>query len=204
MTKRNLATIPAGRGCAVALRAGQRLRVITPRGTQVVDLWAFASPGTDEFLSMAHCREVLQKIVFGPGDTLITNRYRPILRILADTSPGDHDTLIAACNPAMYARAGCDDDHTSCAGNLDAALAAFGLAAPVTPSPWNLFMRAPVIDGARITYQRPRARPGDYVELAVEIDCLVAFSACPDDVYPTNGGDGAPTDARFMVLDGRR
>jgi len=31
---------------------------------------------------------------------------------------------------------------------------------------------------------------------------VVAFSACPDDVYPTNGGDGAPTDAGFMVLDG--
>ncbi len=43
--------------------------------------------------------------------------------------------------------------------------------------------------------------PGDYVELRAEIDCVVAFSACPDDVYRTNGGDGTPADAHFAIFD---
>jgi uncharacterized protein YcgI (DUF1989 family) len=29
------------------------------------------------------------------------------------------------------------------------------------------------------------------------MDCLMVFSACPDDVYPTNGGDGSPCDVHL-------
>ena len=32
------------------------------------------------------------------GDKMITNRRRPILTLIADTSPGRHDTLIAPCD----------------------------------------------------------------------------------------------------------
>ena len=35
-------TVPAGRGLAVALAQGARLRVVNTPGTQVVDTWAFA------------------------------------------------------------------------------------------------------------------------------------------------------------------
>jgi uncharacterized protein len=193
-------TIPAGRGLGVALAHGRRLRVVNTTGTQVVDTWVFPDDDPAAWLSLEHCREVLQRIVFEPGDTLIDNRYRPLLTIAADTSPGGHDTLIAACSAAMYARSGHGEDHANCADNLAAALAAHGRDLPFTPAPWNLFMLAPVSDGRRIDYVRPTSRPGDYVELRAEADCLMVFSACPDDVYPTNGGDGTPRDAHVEVL----
>jgi hypothetical protein len=101
----------------------------------------------------------------------------------------------------MYARSGHAEDHANCADNLAAALAAHGRDLPFTPAPWNLFMLAPVSDGRRIDFVRPTSRPGDYVELRAETDCLMVFSACPDDVYPTNGGDGTPRDAHVEVLD---
>ena len=75
-------------------------------------------------------------------------------------------------------------------------------ALPFTPAPWNLFMLAPVVDGRRIDYVRPTSKPGDCVELKALTDCLMAFSACPDDVYPTNGGDGTPQDAHVELLGG--
>ncbi len=193
-------TIPARQGLAVPLAAGQGLRVINSSGTQVVDTWAFPDGDPAAFLSLEHCREVLQRIVFEPGDTLIDNRYRPLVTIAADTSPGGHDTLIAACSRAMYVHAGAGDDHANCADNLTAALAQHGRTMPFTPSPWNLFMLAPVKDGRTIDYVRPTSAPGDYVEVTAETDCLMAFSACPDDVYPTNGGDGTPQDAHVEVL----
>ncbi len=62
-------------------------------------------------------------------------------------------------------------------------------------------MLAPVLDGGHIEFRRPESRPGDYVEVAAEIDCVVVFSACPDDVYPTNGGDGRAVDAHFTIFD---
>jgi uncharacterized protein YcgI (DUF1989 family) len=194
--------VPAGEGRAVRLAAGARLSVVNIHGTQVVDTWAFplapdrASP---EFLSMEHCREVLKKIVFEPGDVLITNRYRPILTILADTSPGGHDTLIAACSDGMYTHVGRPPGHRNCSDNLRAALASHGMALPFTPSPWNLFMIAAVIDGRAIDYRRPVSKPGDAVTVRAEMDCVLAVSACPDDVYPTNGGDGTPRDVLLRI-----
>ena len=192
--------VKAGAGLAVPLSAGQRLRVINTPGTQVVDTWALAANDPAEYLSMEHCREVIQRIVFEPGDVLITNRYRPILKVTADTSPGGHDTLIAACSEPMYRRAGAAPGHANCAGNLAAALAAQGLQLPFTPQPWNLFMIARVPDGRTIAYQRPLSRPGDHVEVEAQMDCIMVFSSCPDDVYPTNGGDGQPRDVDVDVI----
>lgn len=192
--------VPAGEGIAVPVAAGQHIRVVNTHGTQVVDTWAFLKADLTECLSMEHCREILQKIFFQPGDQLVTNRYRPILTILADTSPGGHDTLIAACSSEMYAHMGHGGTHANCADNLIAAVKPFGIPIGLVPSPWNLFMLAPVTPSGRIKYLRPRSKPGNYVELRAENDCVVAFSACPDDVYPTNGGDGEPRDIHVVIL----
>jgi uncharacterized protein YcgI (DUF1989 family) len=192
--------IPAGRGLAIQLRAGELARIVNPTGTQVVDMWAVASDAVGEFLSMEHCREVLERIYFEVGDVLLTNRYRPVLTIVEDTSPGRHDTLIAACSTQMYERVG-TAGHRNCADNFAAALESAGVPPfPFVPSPWNLFMSAPVTEAGTISYERPSSRPGDHVEVRAELDCTLICSACPDDHYPTNGGDGTPTDAQIVTL----
>jgi len=38
------------------------------------------------------------------------------------------------------------------------------------------------------------------VSLRAEIDCIVAFSACPQDMLPVNGLAMRPTEAHFEVL----
>jgi uncharacterized protein YcgI (DUF1989 family) len=38
------------------------------------------------------------------------------------------------------------------------------------------------------------------VSLRAEADCIVAFSACPQDIVPINGLALRPTEARFEVL----
>jgi len=42
-------------------------------------------------------------------------------------------------------------------------------------------------------------KPGDYVVLRAEIDCVVAMSACPQDILPINGQGVKPTEAHFEV-----
>ena len=64
---------------------------------------------------------------------LLTNRRRPILTLLEDTSPGVHDTLIAACDPFRY-RPRLTDYHDNCADNLRMAMEAIG-ARPEVPQP---------------------------------------------------------------------
>jgi len=39
------------------------------------------------------------------------------------------------------------------------------------------------------------------VALRAEMDCVVAFSACPQDLLPINGLAMRPTEAHFEVLD---
>lgn len=196
--------IPAGHGVALPLREGQIVRVVNTSGTQVVDTWAFG-PDDGEFLSLEHTRELLQRAAFGVGDRLVSNRYRPLLHVLEDTSPGDHDTLIAPCSREMYARMGAPADHRSCTDNLHEALAAVGRRTATVPSPWNLFMRVPIAADGTLEFLRPEPWPGGAVTLRAEADLVLVCSACPDDLYPTNGGDGRPQDAHLeLMASGRR
>jgi uncharacterized protein len=52
-----------------------------------------------------------------------------------------------------------------------------------------------------VTFGPPVSRSNDYVDLRAEIDCIVAFSACPQDIVPINGVDRKPTDFDFVVLE---
>ena len=192
--------IPARRGKAVRLLAGQAVRVVNTYGQQVVDTWAFAAADIGEFMSMEHTRIAIARIIPRVGDALVTNRRRPILRLVEDTSGGIHDTLVAACDRWRYELLGCPTYHDNCTDNLAAALGELGFAPPETPSPLNLFMNIPVIDGNAIDVLPPVSTPGSYVVLRAEMDCLVAFSACPQDMVPINGAAMTPTAAHFEVL----
>jgi uncharacterized protein YcgI (DUF1989 family) len=174
--------------------------VINTHGQQVVDTWAFARADLREFMSMEHTRAALARIMPRAGDVLVTNHRRPILTFTADTSPGIHDTLVAACDRYRYELLGCTSYHENCTDNLAAALGSLGLESGVTPSPLNLFMNIPVSDGVSISFEPPVCKPGDYVELRAEMDCVLAFSACPQDIVPINGTACSPTDFEFEIM----
>ena len=194
-------TIPARKGKAAFTTRGQIIKVINTHGQQVVDTWAFNRADLTEFMSMEHTRAKLLKIIPAPGDTMLTNYRRPILTFVEDNSGGIHDTLMAACDRYRYEGLGVKGFHDSCTDNLAAGLEALGLKPPETPSPLNLFMNIPVIDGDRVEIRPPVSTPGSYVSLRAELDCIVAFSACPQDVVPINGLALRPTEAHFEVLD---
>src|ERR1700693_4594068 len=139
-----LIEIPARRGKATRLTRGQSVRVINTTGQQVVDTWAFRADDLAEFMSMEHSRVAIGRIIPGLGDTLVTNRRRPILTLTADTSGGIHDTLFAACDRWRYEQLGGVGYHDNCTDNLAAALKELGLVPPETPAPLNLFMNIPV------------------------------------------------------------
>src|SRR5438105_1238289 len=196
-----LIEIPARRGKAARLRRGQTVRVVNTRGQQVVDTWAFRADDLGEFMSMEHSRVAIGRIIPGTGDTLLTNKRRPILTLAEDTSGGIHDTLFAACDRWRYELLGVAGYHDNCTDNLAAALAEFGFKPAETPAPLNLFMNIPVIDGNRVEIRPPVSTQGSHVSLYAEADCIIAFSACPQDIVPVNGLALQPTEAHFAVLD---
>jgi uncharacterized protein YcgI (DUF1989 family) len=187
-------TIPAGQGRAFRLGAGQRMRVATAEGGQVVDTWALALPDLDERMSMEHTRARLLVLSPRAGDDLFSDRRRPILRLVEDTSPGVHDTLIAACDQERYTQLGHPDPHRNCADNFRAALTELGYVAPPVPAPLNMFMAIPVAGDGTLSFQPSPARPGDAVTLEAVRDVVVVLSACPQDLVPINGAAMRPTD----------
>jgi uncharacterized protein YcgI (DUF1989 family) len=231
-------TIPARSSVAVRLDKTQRLTVINTHGTQVVDFWAFVLPEPESLsttrthttttplpihLSMSHTRASTLHLSPLPGDTLVTNLREPILQLISDSTPGVHDTLIAACDRARYrqliSNAAEADQHANCVDNLHAAIArdtgsayafqpATTTAVATAPDPLNLFMNIPVTPltlipdvpvsgGAQLSFEPPRCGPGANVVFEAVVDCLVVMSACPQDRVKVN--NMAPTEAHFIV-----
>ena len=192
-------SIPACSAAAIRLRAGDSLTIINTFGQQVVDLWAFRGDEPAEFLSMEHCRSCLEKLHFTRGDTLFSNRRRPMLEIVEDTSPGIHDSLLSACDEQRYRLLGVTGYHANCADNLRDACAAASLRIAGIPSPWNLFENV-VLDEGRLRIEPPRSRPGDYVRLRACFASMIVLSACPMDVVPTNGADRTPRGIEYRII----
>ena len=192
-----LVRIPARQGAAVKLAAGMTIKVVNTHGHQVVDTWAFNQEDIGEWMSMEHSRASMLTLAPKVGDTLLTNRRRAILTLIEDTTPGVHDTLIAACDRHRYRQLGVVGHHDNCTDNLAAALGSLGLHTERTPCPLNLFMNVPVHEDGRLEFAPPVSQPGGYVTLRAEIDVIVVMSACPQDVTEVNGM--TPTDAHYSV-----
>ena len=117
-----------------------------------------------------------------------------------DTSRGDHDTLMAACDSERYILLGVKEYHDNCTDNLFAAMQGLGLDAAGMPEPAQPVHEHPVDADGRLSFDPPTSKPGDYVTLRAELDCIVAMSACPQDILPINGEAGKPTEAHYEIL----
>lgn len=191
--------VPARCGVAVRLAAGQRLAVINTHGTQVGDFWAFSAIDPGEYLSLEHIHVDLQSIFPKTGDRLITNRRRAILHFEEDTSPGVHDTVIAACDTYRYQQLGCTEYHDNCTDNLRMALIAIGERAPAIPAPFNLWMNIPVAADGGVGFLPTVAAPGDRVVFRAAMATIAVISACPQDMSTINGPNGEVMDLAFEV-----
>ena len=180
--------IPAREGRAVRMSAGDRVRVIDPEGGQVADVFAFCADDVSEYHSAQHTRAVVDRLFPLPGEQFVTNRRRPILTLEEDNTPGIHDMLIAACDPARYEGLGVEGWHASCEENLHRALETLG-ARPIprfAPQPINLFMNTPARADGTIEWLPAETKAGDHVLLRAELDLIVAVSACPQDIVAIN------------------
>ena len=191
--------VPAREGRAVRLARGESLTLVNTHGTQVCDLWAFSAANLAEFLSWEHARGRARP--HRPAGRRRPRHQPPPADPDPDedTSPGVHDTLIAACDLFRYLGLGVADYHDNCSDNLRMALAAIGERAPEVPQPFNVWMNIPVGPDGAIAFLPTVSKPGDRLTLRAEIDCIVVMSACPQDMVPINGPDMRPVELHFEV-----
>jgi uncharacterized protein YcgI (DUF1989 family) len=182
---------------------------------------ANAAASAPEYMSMCHCRASLLKVTPAIGDVMVSQKRAPMIKIIEDTTPGVHDTLIAACDRWRYSELGVTGYHESCTDNFWDAVHALSSSPDLTqeeqdsltslesklggkiPDPFNLFMNIPITqegEGAKrgVSFEAPVTKEGDYIVLEALRDVVVVMSACPQDVLTINGGK--PVDAHFQVL----
>lgn len=166
-----------------------------------------------EYMSMMHTRATTLHLSPRVGDTLMSNVRAPLLTVVEDTSPGVHDTLIAACDPQRYKELGAEkwEEHGSCAENCVLALKEMNERSGLTgkraigsdvtvntvPAPLNLFMNIPWTQSGEVSFEPPKTKRGDYIKLRAERDVVVVMSACPQDLLSINGPK--PMVAHFVV-----
>ena len=182
-------------GCSVT--TGTTVRVVNPRGHQVVDLWAFVQSDPTQYLSMAHNRTAHYSTRFQAGHVLVSNRFKKLLRFIEDTTDGFHDSFHAACSVQSYAHFGSDQQHPNCEDNLQKALHEAGIAIQITPPPWNLFEKSFVDEDGLIHDGTTSAKASDYVELHAECDLLMVVSACRSTIGNIQGGN--PAGAQILL-----
>jgi uncharacterized protein YcgI (DUF1989 family) len=193
--------VPGGRARGVGVKAADTVRVVNTHGTQVVDFWAVRADRPEIAMSMQHSRIRWRNLRPRPGDEMLDEERATMLTLVDDTSPGVHDTVIAACDPFRYEQLGAAPGHRSCCVNFAEALAEMSIvrSGPV-PAPLNLFMNIPWDLDGNITFEPTVSAPGDSVLFRAEVDVVVIASACPMDIVPINGpGGGTPVDVELRL-----
>ncbi|HEV8676917.1 MAG TPA: urea carboxylase-associated family protein [Methylomirabilota bacterium] len=190
--------IPARTGAGFRVAAGEFVQVLDVSGQQCADFFAFSAADPTEYLSATHTRVAVDRLFPQVSQSFFSDRRRPLLQLEEDRSPGIHDMLFAACDPARYAQYGVEG-HPSCAENLRTALGKLGVEVCHVPQPVNFFMNVAVRLDGRCEFGPPQTNPGDFVLLRAFLDCLVVVSACPQEWNPAANYHPSDLLARVLV-----
>ncbi len=188
--------LPARTGTALEVRKGQVFRVIDVEGQQVGDFVCFRLGDPMQYFSQSQTRKINRSILLSTGGRLCSNLCDTMFTIGED-KVGRHDILYSPCGPHDYRILYDAPDHPSCRENMNQALAHYGIQPHQLPPVFNIFMNTSIGSDGELICLEPTSKPGDYVDLHAETDCLVAISACPQDLTPCNAG--RPTDLILEV-----
>ncbi|MHB8489402.1 MAG: DUF1989 domain-containing protein [Candidatus Dormibacteria bacterium] len=186
-------TVAPKDGLAVPVKRGQHLRVIDLEGRQVVDTAFFNLDNLRERLSTSYSRtRYIPKpgTSYAPrdklmeGDILLSTICRPMMTIVEETPEpkGIHDSHNRMCNRFLYENYGRKESRDGCHEIISKAVAGYGILPEDIPDTMDLFMNYQH-DCAlgHWVIKTPVSKPGDYIEFRAEMDCLAAFSNCPED-----------------------
>jgi uncharacterized protein YcgI (DUF1989 family) len=170
--------IPPRSGTAFRLAQGSCLTVFDPKGEQVSDLVAFNAANLFEVISSGRSLDYASKLYLTTGDLIYSNRSNIMLRIVEDTV-GRHDFLLTPCSRDTFRIIyGEENPHRGCFGNLEEALAPFGIFSDQIPVAFNCFMNVVLSSSGAFTVEAPLSRSGDFIKFRAEMDLVIGLTAC--------------------------
>ena len=161
--------VPARTGASVTVPKGSLIRFTDLEGHQPIDLWAFSQGDPWEFLSPEHTKPSIEKLFPRMGDSAYSNFRNPIVTLIEDNSPGQHDMEYAACDQARYVELGAPMPHASCQDNLHKELKKLGLDVKGVPT-FSGYLAAncwAIIEPIEVPWMCPLAIPRASISPAV-------------------------------------
>ena len=155
------------------------LTVIDPEGEQVSDLIAYNAHDTEEYISSGRSIDYASRIFLTKGDILYSNRSNPMLAIVHD-DVGRHDFSLTPCSKEMFRIIyGDEQPHHGCQGNLERAMASYGISPDRIPIAFNVFMNVDVNSKTgEIKVLPPLSKAGNSTGFRAEMDLIVGLTAC--------------------------
>jgi len=185
--------IPAREYTSLVLHRGEILRVIDLEGKQVEDLVAFNATDKGEKLSCVYSNLLNGTWKLTKGHTLYSNRARPMFSIIED-KVGLHYSGGGFCSEEINFLRFNVRNTRNCADNLTLAFKPHGIQRQDFDFDccFNIFMNLTFQPDGSMKLQEPLSKPGDYIDLKSEMDCIIAISNCPQDRNPCNGFNPTP------------
>jgi uncharacterized protein YcgI (DUF1989 family) len=188
--------IPPCSGRALETETGDVLEILDPEGEQVCDLVAFHRDDLREYLSSGRSLDYASKLWLSTGDLLYSNRSRPMFEIVAD-DVGRHDFTLTPCSRDTFRIIyGDSDPRPGCEGNLELALAPWGIDRDQIPIAFNVFMHVAFDPAGRISVLPPKSRAGDRIRLRALMPLVIGMTACS--ALQSNNGRFKPIDFRVV------
>jgi uncharacterized protein len=172
-------------GCALIMRSGEALEIVSPSDGQVADLALYARADLREYFSAGRTLDYSGRVFLTTGSTLYSNRSTPMMRIERDDA-GRHDYLLAPCSARMFQILRNLDGHPSCHDNLAKALQPFNITADNIHATFNAFMRVDIDSEGNIAVRPPSSRAGDRIVLRALVDLVAGLTACSSE-HSNNG-----------------
>ena len=208
--------IPPKSSLGFVVKKGQYLRIIDIEGKQCGDFIVLNEHNLKEHMDPLNTRTGIirtelfsaspPKIAFGgvyfpsgvgtrllTGNKLISNIFNEMMTVVADTQvpAGVHDFFAGRCSSKIFELRGVGP-RDGCLELFLKALKDWGFTkSEEVPPNISFFMNVPLDPATGLFYiEEPVTRPGDYIELRAEMDCVCALTACPANV--TSKATGTP------------
>ncbi len=171
------------------VRKGEHVRISVPKGGTVGDFVAFSISNLKERFDQARTKVNNQTIRVTKGHYLYTKSNKIMFTIVEDTY-GWHDLQYGMCSKWVFENVAqqqelCDDrdwkrPERGCWENLSSVLEPWGIDPMDIPSPFNIFQTIEIdTKSGKMVNLPTNTKPGDYVELKAEMDCLCAITNSP-------------------------
>ena len=193
--------IPAREYTSLILHRGEILRVIDLEGKQVADLIALNASDKDEKLSCVYSNLLNGTWMLTKSHTLYSNRARPMFSIIED-KVGLHYSGGGFCSEEINFLRFKVRNTRNCADNLTLAFKPHGIQRQDFDFDccFNIFMNLTFQPDGSMKLQEPLSKPGDYIDLKSEMECIIAISNCPQDRNPCNGFNPTPLQIKVFGI----